>query len=191
MTPTRRIIAENRRYIYPIVAALLLNIALLLVVVLPLSRKVQGGEQAAQQAQLAHAAANKDFQAARATVTGKSSADGELKKFYSAVLPIDMSQARRTMLKVSEMARNANLSLGRSVTKESQDRDSALGKLTNDLTLSGQYRDIRQFIYDLETSPEFLVLEHVGLSSLGTEGGGALRMDVKVATYFRAGGDDH
>jgi Tfp pilus assembly protein PilO len=191
MTPTRRIMAENRRYIYPIVGALLLNIALLLGVVLPLSRKVQGGEQAAQQAQLAHAAANRDFQAARATVTGKASADGELKKFYSAVLPIDMSQARRTMAKVSEMVGNANLSLGRSSTKESQDRGSALGKLTNDLTLSGQYRDIRQFIYDLETSPEFLVLEHVGLSSQGTEGGGALRMDVKVATYFRAGGDDH
>jgi Tfp pilus assembly protein PilO len=191
MTPTRRILAEKRRYIYPLVGALLLNIALLLVVVLPLSRKVQGGEQAAQQAAMAHAAANKDFQAARATVTGKSSADGELKKFYSAVLPTDMSQARRTMFKVSELARNANLSLGRSSTKESQDRDSPLGKLTNDLTLTGQYRDIRQFIYDLETSPEFLVLEHVGLSSQGTEGGGALRMDVRVATYYRAGGNDH
>ena len=191
MTPARRILAEKRRYIYPLVGALLLNIALLLVVVLPLSRKVQGGEQAAQQAAMAHAAANKDFQAARATVTGKSSADGELKKFYSAVLPTDMSQARRTMFKVSEMVRNANLSLGRSSTKESQDRDSSLGKLTNDLTLTGQYRDIRQFIYDLETSPEFLVLEHVGLSSQGTDGGGALRMDVRVATYFRAGGNDH
>jgi len=191
MTPTRRILAEKRRYIYPLVGALLLNIALLLVVVLPLSRKVQGGEQAAQQAAMAHAAANKDFQAARATVTGKSAADGELKKFYSAVLPTDMSQARRTMFKVSELARNANLSLGRSSTKESQDRDSPLGKLTNDLTLTGQYRDIRQFIYDLETSPEFLVLEHVGLSSQGTEGGGALRMDVRVATYYRAGGNDH
>jgi hypothetical protein len=107
MTPARRILAEKRRYIYPLVGALLLNIALLLVVVLPLSRKVQGGEQAAQQAAMAHAAANKDFQAARATVSGKSSADGELKKFYSAVLPTDMSQARRTMFKVSEMVRNA------------------------------------------------------------------------------------
>ena len=40
--------------------------------------------------------------------------------------------------------------------------------------LTGQYRDIRQFIYDLETSPEFLVLENVGLSSQGTDDGGAL-----------------
>ena len=191
MTPTRRIFAEKRRYIYPIVGALLLNVVLLAVVVYPLSKKVQGGELTAQQAQLAHAAANKDFQAARATVTGKSSADGELKKFYSAVLPTDMSQARRTMFKVSELARNANLAHGRAATKVSQDRDSSLGKLTTELTLTGQYRDIRQFIYDLETSPEFLVLEHVGLSSQGTEGGGALRMDVRVATYYRAGTNDH
>lgn len=190
MTQTRRIFAEKRRYIYPLVGALLLNLVLLGVVVLPLSRKVQGGEQAAQQAQLAHAAASKDFQAARATVTGKVSADSELKKFYSAVLPSDMSQARRTMFKVSELARNANLSRGRGAQKESHERDSALGKLTNELTLTGQYRDIRQFIYDLETSPEFLVIEHVGLSSQGTEGGGALRLDVRVATYYRAGTND-
>ena len=191
MTPTRRIFAEKRRYIYPIVGALLLNIVLLAAVVYPLSKKVEGGSLAAQQAAMAHAAANKDFQAARATVTGKSSADGELKKFYSAVLPTDMSQARRTMFKVSELARNATLSLGRSATKVSQERDSSLGKLTTEQTLTGQYRDIRQFIYDLETSPEFLVLEHVGLSSQGTEGGGALRMDVRVATYYRAGSNDH
>jgi Tfp pilus assembly protein PilO len=191
MTPTRRIFEEKRRYIYPIVGALLLNIVLLAVVVYPLSKKVENGEQAAQQAQLAHAAANKDFQAARATVSGKASADGELKKFYSAVLPTDMSQARRTMFKVSELARNANLNRGRGAQKESHERDSALGKLTNDLTLTGQYPDIRQFIYDLETSPEFLVIEHVGLSSQGTDGGGALRLDVRVATYYRAGSNGH
>jgi Tfp pilus assembly protein PilO len=188
MTPTRRIFAEKRRYIYPLLGALILNAVLLAAVVWPLSKKVQGGEQAAQEAQLAHANAQKDFAAARATVTGKSAADGELKKFYSAVLPTDMSQARRLIFKVSDVARNANLTLGRGAIKPSHDRDSALGKLTNDQTLTGQYRDIRQFIYDLETAPEFLVLENVALSSPGTEGGGVLRLDVRVATYFRAGG---
>jgi Tfp pilus assembly protein PilO len=102
---------------------------------------------------------------------------------------MDHSQARRVMFKVSELARKANLRIGRSQMKVSQDRDSSLGKLTNDQTLSGQYRDIRQFIYDLETAPEFLVLENVAMSSQGAEGGsGALRLDVRVATYFRAGG---
>jgi Tfp pilus assembly protein PilO len=98
-----------------------------------------------------------------------------------------MSQARRVLFKVSELARDANLK-GRGATKESQDRDSALAKLTNDLTVSGEYRDIRQFIYDLETASEFIVVENVALSAQGTEGGGPLRLDLRVATYFRAGG---
>jgi Tfp pilus assembly protein PilO len=190
MTPTRRIIAEKSRYLYPLVGALVLNAVLLGVVVLPLSRKVQGGEQAAQESAVALALARKDFGAARATVTGKDSADAELKKFYSAVLPTDMSQARRITFKLSEMAKNANLVQGRSSTKPSQDRDSVLGKLTTEQTLTGQYRDIRQFIYDLETAPDFLILEHVGLSQ-GPDGSGALVMNVRVATYYRAGGDDH
>lgn len=189
MTSARRIISEKKRYIYPLAGALLLNAVLLAAVVWPLSKKVQGGEQAAQEAAVAHANARKDHAAARATVSGKSSADEELKKFYGAVLPTDMSQARRLMFKVSELARNQNLTVGRGQIKPSQDRDSSLGKLTNDQTLSGQYRDIRQFIYDLETAPEFLILENVTLSSQGAEGGsGALRLDVRVATYFRKEG---
>ena len=188
MTPARRILAEKRRYIYPLVGALLLNAVLLGVVVMPLSRKVQGGEQAAQEAAVALAAARKDHTAARATVTGKAAADEELKKFYEAVLPASQGRANRlTFLKIDELARNANLVLGRRNTKPSQDRDSALGKLTIEQTLIGEYADIRQFIYDLETAPEFLILENVALSSQGAENGGALRMDVRVSTYYWAG----
>ena len=189
MTPTRRIIAEKRRYIYPLVGALVLNAVLIGLVVVPLSRRVQGGEQAAHEASGALSAASKDFAAARATVSGKDSADAELKKFYGAVLPPDQSEARRITFKISEMAKNANLVLGRSNTKPSQDRDSTLGKLTIEQTLTGQYRDIRQFIYDLETAPEFLILENVILSSQSAERAGALRMDLRVSTYFRTGGN--
>ena len=98
MTPVRRILSEKKRYIYPLAGALLLNAVLLTAVVWPLSKKVQGGELTAREAAVAHANARKDHAAARATVTGKDSADEELKKFYSAVLPVDHSQARRVPL---------------------------------------------------------------------------------------------
>ena len=49
MMPTRRVFAEKRRYIYPIVGALLLNIVLLAVVVYPLSKKVEGAGKSAYQ----------------------------------------------------------------------------------------------------------------------------------------------
>ena len=53
--------------------------------------------------------------------------------------------------------------------------------------LVGDYRNIRRFIHDLETSPEFLVLENVALSQ-GQERDQRLNVMVKVATYFRAEG---
>jgi Tfp pilus assembly protein PilO len=189
MTIMRRVMAEKRRYIYPLVAVLAANVALLMGVVYPLSKKVATGEQQARDAAAALAIAKRDHAAARATVSGKDTADAELKKFYSAVLPPDMSAARRlTYVKIDELARKANITRGRSNSKDTQDRDSELGKLTVEHGFTGQYRDIRRFIYELETTPEFLIVEHVGLTQ-GTGSSGNLNLTVRVATYFRAGGN--
>lgn len=188
MSLARRLFSEKRRYIYPLVAGLVLNAVLLLAVVLPLSRKADGGESAAHQASTALKAAQADYEAARATVSGKDSADAELKKFYGAVLPPDHSQARRIAFRLAELARKSNLALQRRIANPpAQLRDSALEKLTVQQVLIGQYRDIRQFIYHLETSPDFLILENVRLSQ-GQEGTGQLVLDVTVSTYYRAGG---
>ena len=189
MTLTRRIIHEKRRYIYPLAAALVLNAILLVAVVMPLSRKVEGGEASAQRAAAALTAARTDYDAARATVTGKDAADTELKKFYGEVLPVDQSQARRVLYKVQEMARKANVSsAGAARTAIVQRRESALGKMIVTHSLVGPYRSLRQFIYDLETSPEFLILENVTLAQTGQAG--AVEMKAEVATYYRAGDDE-
>ena len=63
-----------------------------------------------------------------------------------------------------------------------------VGKITSDNRLTGQYRDIRKFIYDIETSPDFLILENVILSQ-GQNEGGPLVMNLRVATYYRAGAE--
>ncbi len=50
--------------------------------------------------------ARREHANARATVTGKGQADAELKKFYSDVLPPDLSGARRiTYLPLEHLAR--------------------------------------------------------------------------------------
>ena len=185
MTLTRRVLAEKRRYIYPLAGALLLNAILLVAVVLPLSRKVQGGESSAQQASAALAAARADYDAARATVTGRDAADAELKKFYGDVLPVDQSEARRVVFKLQDLARKTSLNAGRARTEATRDKDSALGKMTVQQPLFGPYRNLRQFIYELETSPDFLILENVSLIQ-GAQGQSGLQMNVVVSTYYRA-----
>ena len=80
MRLTRRIFEEKRRLIYPILAALVLNLAIYIAVVYPLSLKVSVGELNAQRAMTASAAARRDFESAKRTVTGKVAADAELKR---------------------------------------------------------------------------------------------------------------
>ena len=189
MTLARRIFAEKRQIIYPLISALILNLAVFAAVVYPLSRKVAGGQQEARNAAQALAAARTDYEAANATVKGKTSADAELKKFYGAVLPPDQSEARRiTYGKIDKLAAAANVQAGQQVYDVKQERDSDLAKWTATVVLTGEYRNIRRLIYELETAPEFLILENVALSQ-GQERERGLNVVVKVATYFRAGGD--
>jgi hypothetical protein len=190
VTPYRRIFHEKRRLIWPVVAGLLLNVALFVLVVYPLSQKVAAGEQEAADANVALVAARRQFNNARQTVTGKAQADDELEKFYRQVLPPDLSGARRiTYLRIPQLARDTNLTLETQTANPSEVRDSALGKWTLTAVLTGEYRNIRRFLHQLETAPEFLVVERVDLRQSENDRNRGITVTIQVATYFRAGAD--
>jgi type IV pilus assembly protein PilO len=184
-----RVFQEKRALIWPIAIALLINVVVYAIVVYPLSKKVAGGEQAAEASSATLGAARRDYAGARATVAGKGQADLELEKFYTDVLPPDVSGARRiTFLRIEQLANEAGLRLERETSSPQLQRESNLVKFTYTATLSGEYRNIRRFIHDLETAPEFLVLENVQLSQNNTEGRN-LNVTVQIATYYRAEGN--
>ena len=188
-TPARRIVAENRRLIWTIALALVANVLLYVLVVYPLAQKEAGGELAAEASSRALAAARRDHAAARATVSGKDQADAELQKFYGDVLPPDVGGARRmTYLFLEQLARKTGLRLRDRQSGAADVRDSSLAKFTTTVALAGEYQDIRRFIHELETAPEFLVLENVELSQAEAESGRGIDVRVAIATYFRAGG---
>ena len=186
MTTARRALTEKRALILPIAIALLINVALYAIVVYPLSKKVAGGEQAADAATGALNAARRDHAAARGTVAAKEQADQELHKFYGDVLPPDMSVARQiTFLRIQQLAERCTLRLERQTSDPKPQRDSQLVKFTYRASLSGEYRNIRRFIHELETASEFLVLENVELSQSEVANRG-LNVNVEIATYYRA-----
>ncbi len=186
MSLARRIFSEKRQLIYPLVGALILNAAVYGAVVYPLSLKVANGERDANAAASARSSGKAEFEAARATVTGKDAANRELKKFYGDVLPPDQSAARRIIrAKIEELTSAANVKLLQEAFDPKQERGSDLGKLTATVLLMGEYRGIRRLIYGLETAPEFLILENVALSQV-QEREQALNLTVKIATYYRA-----
>ena len=190
MTPFKRIIHDKRRLIWPLALVLVANVAVLALVVYPLSKKVAAGEQEAEAASTELLAARRDYANARATVTGKNQADSELAKFYDDVLPPDMSGARRiTYLPLEQFARQAKLRLDRQTAEYEEIRGSSLVKYTQTAILIGEYRDIRRFIHRIETAPEFVVIENVALAQNETESNRGINVTLQLATYFRAGGD--
>lgn len=186
----KRVMAEKRRLIVPLVLAIIGNVLLYAVVVFPLGRQVTSAEEEAriQREQLNRA--RLDYQAAKATVSGKQQADSALQTFYQDVLPADQGIARKlTYTRLAQLAKQANVTLEHGTNAVTHEKGSALSKLTTTYTLTGDYRDVRRFIYSLETAPEFIVLENVGLSASSGEEQQtrALSMNLDIATYFRSG----
>ena len=102
------------------------------------------------------------------------------------VLAVDIGGARRiTFLRMEQLARQCNLRLERETSDPKPERDSQLVKFTYTALLSGEYRNIRRFIHELESAPEFLVLENVQLTQGEAENRG-LNVNLQIATYFRA-----
>lgn len=185
----RRVMVEKRHLVLPLAIAIIANVALYAVVVFPLSRQAAGAGNEARNAHDDLNRARQDYQLAKATVSGKQQADAALQKFYQDVLPADQGTARRlTYTRLAQLADEANVRLehGNNVVKPL--KNSRLSKVTTTYTLTGEYRNVRRFIYSLETAPEFIVLENIGLSSSTDEQQQArsLAMTLDIATYFRS-----
>jgi Tfp pilus assembly protein PilO len=189
MSLWRRIFDEKRRLIVPLLAAVAVNIAVYAFVVYPMERRVATADARAEAAATARKIAERNFQNAQATVTGKDRADEELQRFYRSVLPANQTAARRiTYVRLARMAREAGLRPDRGESVAEGIRESRLSRLTTRLVLDGQYSEIRQFLHRIETSPEFTVIEDVKLDRMSAEDS-ALVLEITVSTYYWTNGN--
>ena len=186
-----RVFSEKRRIVVPLASAILANVLLYAVVVFPLGRQVVSAEAEANRQHDLLNKARLDHRAAKATVTGKQQADAALQKFYKDVLPPSASAARTlTYARLSQLAEQADVRLEQGANTVDRDKESTLAKSTTVYTLSGDYRNVRRFIYALETTPEFVILENVTLTSPGEQAAGrGLAMRLEIATYYRSAHD--
>lgn len=185
-----RVLAEKRRIVVPLVLAALANVVLYAVVVFPLGRQVASAEAEANTQHDLLNRARQDHRAAKATVAGKQQADAALQKFYQDVLPGSQSAARTlTYTRLAQLAEQSNVRLEQGANTIEPQKGSTLSKFTTNYTLTGDYRNVRKFIYALETMPEFIVLENIALTAPGEQAaaGRTLGMRLEIATYFRSG----
>lgn len=185
--PLSRIVREQRVWLLPPAVLLAVNVAVLALVVVPLSRSVENGGRRAETAARARQAAGGELAAAEATRDGQTQATADLDRFYRQVLPADVAAARRiTHLRLSQLAREHDVTFERSAAVPETLRDSALERLKVSYALSGTYDDVRQFIYDIETGADFIVIDNVLLSE-GSDANAPLSLTLDLSTYYRAG----
>ena len=182
-----RVVTEKRLWVAPLAIVLLANIAGYALVVYPLSAKVRNARQREQTAQSALLAAQRDNRSAEAARAARDRASSALLTFYTDVLPHDLAGARRiTYLRLAQLAQKEGLrAQRRSSEPEEPERNSALRRLKILMTLAGDYEDMRQFIYQLETAPEFVVIDDITLSEAG-EPGSPLVLTLALSAYYRS-----
>jgi Tfp pilus assembly protein PilO len=182
---SRRLLAEHRRVIVPLLAALVINLLVYAFAVYPLAQRVANIEERDRAAEQSLAQARREHDAARGALVGKERATVELATFYKDVLPPDLAGARRlTYLRLAQLVREAGLKYENSTYDPVIDRESTLARFQIHLIVTGSYENIRALIYQLDTAPEFVVIDNIALTEGSAQGGG-LQLELQLSTYYR------
>lgn len=183
----RRAAAEHRRPVTILGLVFAANVLVYAFLVYPLSEQVANVEQRDQAAEFALTEARLEHASVSGTLTGKARATTELETFYNDVLPRDLAGARRlTFLRLAQLARDTNLQYERASYEPDTEDGSALTRLQIEMVLLGDYADVREFMYRLETAPEFVVIDNVQLDEDST-GDGSLVVTLDLSTYYMGG----
>ncbi len=188
MSLLRRAVSEHRGMLVPIAIALAINVGVYVLAVYPLGVKAATAVDRAAAAAGERQAAERDMASAEALVTGKARADQELKTFYQNVLPSSLDEARRmTYARLPELARKADMRFDeRHADIDPQlEKGSQLGRVRTRMVLEGGYDNVRRFLYELETTPEFIIVDDVSLGQ--TDPSKPVTVTLEVSTYYRQG----
>jgi hypothetical protein len=186
MTLVRRILSEKRGALVPLVLALLANIGVYVLVVRPLAAKSESSVDRAASAAQTRRASERDYASAEALVRGKSTADQELTTFYGKVLPSNFYEASRmTRVRLPALAKKANMRMLQLTGEDEVEskRSSQFGRLRTRMTLEGGYESLRQFLYELETTSEFIIVDDVSLGQ--SDQNKPVALTVELSTYYR------
>jgi Tfp pilus assembly protein PilO len=181
----QRVFAENRKPVIWLAAGLVINVLAYVFGVYPLSDSVANVQQRNDTAAKELAAARQENEQASGALTGKDEAVTKLATFYTEVLPTNLSSARQlTHLRLAQMARMHGLRYGKASAEPVLTKDSKLTQLKVELTLSGSYSGVRAFLHDLETAPQFVVIDNVVLAE--SESDAQVALTLQLSTYYRS-----
>jgi type II secretion system (T2SS) protein M len=185
MTLVKRIAHEKRAIVWPLVLLVLVNVGAYAGIVYPLERRAAGAADRAASADAARRSAERDLTASRTLVSNQTVARDELATFYDKVLPQNYVEARSmTYKRLPELAKKANVRYeAGSFELDQTVKNARVGRLHTKMVLEGDYESFRQFVYDVETASDFIIIDSVTLAQ--GEVGKPLTLNLELSTYFR------
>jgi hypothetical protein len=183
----RRVYQEKRVVVLPLLVFLLANVGAFFLGVLPLRRSVTTAADDKINADIKLGLAKRAELATRTAGTSKDTADAELAKFYDQILPADFSSATNLIsFWVESTARSSGVQYKAIETAPAPIRDSKLTRVTGKFTLQGTYANIRRFLYAVETTQDFLVVDRVELAQPGTQQTSTtIEVALTISTFYR------
>ena len=181
-TVLKEVLFKNRKMLGLLAGLLLINFIVYGYAIYPLSQRVENFEKRDNAAELILQVARQEHEAAFAILAGKEDAASKLNKFYFEVLPINFNAARQlAYLRLDELSRKTNLRSERRMYAPVKRQGSVLTGLSSEVLLRGSYQNIRNFLHELEVSPEFILIDDL---SLNIEEENALTVRLKLSTFF-------
>jgi len=189
MVSASRLFADRRLLVVTLAVLAAANLLVLALVLGPLGARVQTLTQRATVASLGATTAARDLETARLTASGTQRASTDLDRFYREILPANQPAARQvTFLRMAQVAREARLTYDRRAFAQEAVEKGVLTRATLTTSVFGDYRKLRDFLYRVETGPEFVVIRQVSVGQ-SDDPAEPLEATLVLATYYKAGDD--
>ena len=186
MASMQRLFNDKRWVVIPLALLAAANVVMLGLVLGPLASRVRTLDARAVAAAQDAIAAEADLQQARALASGKGQAQADLQTFYTNVLPPDQASARRlTFLRLAAVARDAGLDFDRRAFTQERSKDARLIRVDLAMEVRGRYDELRQFVHDIESGDDFVVITSVNVGQVD-ETPGLLQATFGISTYYKA-----
>ena len=185
MIQLRRIVAEKRFAFLAVTVSVAAVAGLHLFAVYPLRLGAVHARQREATSVRVLATAQRNYQAARATMEQIDSTSEQLERFYTEILPPDLASARAiTYARLAGFANEYDLRIERRNGSSDREEESELMRLRVTMLLTGEWPDIRAFIAAVEEASEFIVIQEIVLRQTEEKETG-LRLALTVSTYYR------
>tara|TARA_B100001123_G_scaffold401895_1_gene489054 strand:- start:5197 stop:5721 length:525 start_codon:yes stop_codon:yes gene_type:complete len=165
----------------------LVNLAIYGFVVSPADNRLARAEGRALAAEDLLDEARENLKAATRQHEKWKASNSQLKRFYEEVLPQNLRDAQTALSSLFDrVADGAGLVVESRTITADPERDSGLGKLSTTMVLSGRYEGIRRFLFEVETSGDFILIEELFVARVD-QASQSLVLNLSASTYFWEG----